>query len=500
MNFSKTLKICILLPESKTVFVKSHSIFNTAILVLFVLTAGNINTSGQQIEYSVPLGDNIQNTDFDIVGYCHNHLLIFKSSYNEYNMVLYNDSMNIIDQVPLKFLPKETVKEDFVNLGNKVIMIYQYTHKKDIYCESVQLNEDAVPLSKPVLIDKTIHPEQVFGDKAYAAIHSDDKSKIMIFEMMGKEDSLEYHIHTFLYDSTMRILNTGSVNLSYAVLDEKPVRLKVADDGDLYFLMGNKTNPSDPYYQRMKIYFKPAGRDTLLSDTVSSGGHLLKSNPVLKIDELHQKLWVSAFGYDNKIHNIDRLMLWTFSMDSLKLLKYNTVLLTDSIKKNMESKDEGLHETFNDYNLNQLVVGNDESTLLIAEEKYTDINNVTHHNDMAFFTINSSGGLTGIQKIKKDQGSDLSSVYASYMMVNIGHALHFLMNKSHHVFRFLNNYRYLLTDYRYGDNQKLEQMPTLRGLANKYFWAPRYGVQVSRSEVVVPCTIGSSLLFAKIAY
>ncbi|MGH2645641.1 MAG: hypothetical protein ACRDE2_16950, partial [Chitinophagaceae bacterium] len=367
---------------------------------------------------SIPLGDNIQTTTFNIIGYCRNNLLIFKASYNDHNIALYNDSMGIIDQVPLKFLPKETVEEDFVNLHDKVIMFYQYTRKRDIYCEAVQLNENAEPLSKPVLIDKTIHPEEVFGDKAYAIIHSDDKSKIMIYELLGKTDSLIYHLHTFLYDTTIHILNRGSVDLSYVVSDEKPVRFRLADNGGLYFLMGSKTSSSDPYYQKLKIYYKPPGMDTLLSDTIPSKGHLIESPPLLKIDEVHKKVWVTAFGYDKKLHNVDRIMLWNFDMDSIKPLKYNTILLTDSIRKDMESKDEGLRETFDDYNLHQLVIDNDENALLIAEEKYTDINNITHHNDLAFFGISPSCQLTSVQKIKKDQGNDLASVYASYMMIN----------------------------------------------------------------------------------
>lgn len=489
-----------MLLQSNAFFVKIDRFIHIAILVLLVLAAGNINACGQEIEYSIPLGDNIQTTSFDIVGYCQDRLMIFKSSFNNYYMALYNDSMNIIDQVPLQFLPKETIEEDFVDLDNKVLMVYQYRHKKDIYCEAVMLDGKAGVLAKPFLIDKTIHPEEVFGDKAYAVIHSNDKSRIMVFEMMTKEDSLLYHIRTFLYDSAMNVLNRGLVDLPFVVAGQKPVSFQVADNGSLYFLMGNETNPSDPYYQRLRVYYKPAGRNILLSNTISSGGHLLKSGPVLKIDELHQKLWVGAFGYDTRLRNVDRLMLWNFGMDSLKLLKCDTIFLTDSLRRDMESKSEGVRETFNDYQLNHLVVDKDENILLIAEEKYTDANNVTHHNDMALFGINASGQLTGIQEITKDQGNDLSSVYASYMMVNTGHALHFLMNKSHRVFRFLNNYRYLLTDYRYGDNQKLMQMPTMRGLANKYLWAPRYGVQISRNEVVIPCTIGSNLLFAKITY
>jgi hypothetical protein len=74
------------------------------------------------------------------------------------------------------------------------------------------------------------------------------------------------------------------------------------------------------------------------------------------------------------------------------------------------------------------------------------------------------------------------------------------MNKSHRIFRFLNNYLYLLADYRYSASHQLKEMPVMRGLDNKKRWAPRYGMQVSRNEVVVPCVMGSLLLFGKITY
>lgn len=479
---------------------KSPSFINVILMVLFVSSASCICARGQEISYSIPLGDNIQTTNFDIVGMCQNNLLIYKSSFNDHNMALYDDSMHIIDQVPLKFLPKEVNQEDFITFPNKVLMVYQYTFKRDIYCDAVMLGKDAQPLSKPVNLDKTIHPEEVLGDKAYGVIYSPDRDKIMIFEILAKEGQLKYKIRTSLYDNDMSILYRGMVELPYTVSNGRPFQFQLGNNGNVYFLMGNKTNPSDAYYQSLSIYCKPAMQDTLLTDSLPSGGNLYRTTPILKTDAFHREIWVSSFAFNNKTRDVDRLVILNYREGDLELLNKRTILLTDSIKKSIENKSEGVRETFDDYHLNHLIIDRDKNVLLVGEEKYTDANGFVHYNSLILFSIDSSGQLTNIQKIKKDQGNDLSADFASYLMVNTGLALHFLMNKSHKVFRFLNNYRYLLTDYRYSADQKLELMPTMRGLANKYVWAPRYGKQVGRNEAVIPCTLGSSLFFAKITY
>ena len=102
--------------------------------------------------------------------------------------------------------------------------------------------------------------------------------------------------------------------------------------------------------------------------------------------------------------------------------------------------------------------------------------------------------------MSKQQGPEMEPPYVSFLMVNTDHTLHFLINKYHRIFRFLNNFRYILTDYRYGPDHTLKEMPLFRGLDNKIRWAPRYGRQVSREKVVIPCVSGQGLVFAMIDY
>lgn len=481
-------------------FSVKDSLFTNITIVLFVLLSVHPAARAQQVEYSTPLGDNIRSTSFDIVGRCKNHLLIYKKSYGDYIMALYDERLKIIDQVPMKFLPPEITQEDFINLSNKVFMVYQYRHKRDIYCKAVMLDQDARPLAGPLLIDKTEHPGEIVGDNAYITVHSEDKNRIMVLEVLKKEDSLLYSIRTFLYDSSMQLLRRGSVTLPYGHEGDRPEAFCLSDKGGLYFILGNSAYDGDPYYQRVSVYYKAPYSRTLLSGSLPLEGHLPNTSLLLKIDNPHQSLRVSALQYDSKRRDIDRLSILNFGLDSLRLLQGTTVMLTDSLKTIMQGKNEGLRQTFNDYVLSDMVVDRAGNALLIAEEKFMEAGGATHRDNLALFELDPKGDLLQLLKIKKQQGDDLAATFASYLLVNTGGALHLLMNKSHRIFRFLNNYLYLLADYRYSASHQLKEMPVMRGLDNKKRWAPRYGMQVSRNEVVIPCVMGSLLLFGKISY
>jgi hypothetical protein len=479
---------------------RGNLFINTMAIVLFALLASRTILYAQQIEYAIPLDDNIRTTSFDIIGLCEDNLLIYKQSYNNYKIALYDDHLKIKDQVPLKFLPPEVKQTDFINLGNKVIMIYQYMYKKDIYCEAVMLDKNAALLMKPSLVDRTIHPDKVVGEKAYGIIHSADKSKIMIFEVLRNDDSSLFYVHTFLYDSSLQLLHQGNISLPYLNDSDRLDKFSLSGKGDLYFVLAHKAYDSDDYYKNLILYYIPAFSNSVVDAIVPFNGHFPATSILLKLDESRQKLRINALGYNDALRNIDRLFTFHFDMDSLRLEKRAAVLLTDSLKKVMQDKNEGLRETFDDYYLSMMITDKEGNALVIAEERFADFNNIIHYDNLALFELDTAGSLLQTQKIKKEQGGDLSPTFASYLMVNTGHALHLLMNKSHRIFRFLNNYVYLLADYRYGADHQLKEMRVMRGLDNKKRWAPRYGRQVSRDEVVIPCVVGSTLLFGKITY
>jgi hypothetical protein len=452
----------------------------------------------QQIRYSIPLGDNIRSTDFDIVGRCGGQLLIYKSSFGNHIMGLYDDDMKIQDQVPLKFLPHDVLQEDFVNLGHRVIMIYQYRRRRDLYCKAVSLDAGARTLSRPRLLARTGHADQ--AEASYAVVHSEDKSRIMVLEVLRNEDSMLYRIRTLLVDTNLHVLSHGNVQFPFTGAASKPGDFRLEGDGSLYFVMGGRRYATDNYYQTLTLYCKAPFASTLHSDSIPLDGHLPDTSLLVKIDNQHRNIWVAALQYGRRQKDIDRLVVSRFSCGTLSLQHSATVPLTDSLQKIMQGDNEGPNGTFDDYVLSRMVIDRQQNALVIAEEKFTDLQNVDHYDNVGLFELDREGKLLKLTKIKKDQGGDLASTFASFLLVNSGGELHLLMNKPHRIFRFLNNYVYLLTDYRYGPDHTLTQMPVMRGLDNKRRWAPRFGSQISRDEVVIPCVSGSSLLFGKITY
>lgn len=474
--------------------------FHVWAVVLGSLLLSPLLTKGQQIIYSNTKGDNIQSTSFDIIGKYGNNLLVYKKSYDDYTIEMYDPGMKLVNEVPLDFLPDQVKDVDFISLPAQILMICQYIEKRDIYCSATLLDSLAQPLQKPVLIDKTTHPFQVIGDETYAFVTSGDKSKMLIFKILRNDDSLFFQLHTFLFDSTLALLNRGTTTLPFVDPDQTLEQCTLSDKGGFYFLFGPKSYNYDPYYQRLKVYYKPPFQNKLFSEPLPFEDHLPYTTLLMTADNDHQKLWVNTFNYGSKQHHINYLCTFQLGFDSLKLINKTITLFNDSLRQEMQDKRRNLRQAFDNFHAKTLVINKNGGALLVAEKSFTDANNQVHYGDLGFFDLGPEGELLQLQKIEKDQGPDLGGTFDSFLMINNGRALHFLLNKSHRVFRFLNNQIYLLRDYRYNADHELKEMRVMRKLDNKYRWAPRYGKQISHNEVVIPCVLGSNLFFGKITF
>lgn len=460
---------------------------------------GITESYAQTITYSIPLNDNVRNTSFNIIGLCQGNLMIYKKAYNDYSIALYERDMKLKDIVPLKFLPNELDDADFVNLGDKVLMVYQYTRRRDIYCNVVLLDKNGLPLEKPLNISKTIHPEKVVGDKPYAVIYSENKSRIMVYQVLRNEDSLLFHIRTCLLDTAMHLLQTDEFTVPYSKDSDKLQNMTLSNSGDLYFTLGSGLYSTDHYFVALSLYCRTTS-GTLHGQRIPFEGHLPQNRPLLKLDEENRKVWITTLNYGDKQRNIDYLFTGRYSLGSLNLLSTKLVIFSDSLKDALRSKGDVARLALNTCVLSQQVMDKRGNVLLAGEKRYEDGNGINHYDDLLLFDLDSSGNILQAHKIEKKQADDLKDIFSSYLMINTGGALHFLLNKSHKTNRFLNNVVYLLTDYRYDANHQLKEMPVIRGLDNKKKWAPQYGEQISRNEVVIPCVTGSVLLFGKITY
>jgi len=468
--------------------------------ILFLLAATLGTSSAQRVTYSAPLGDNIRTTTFDILGFCGGNLLVYKNAYSDYRISVYDSRLKIRDEVALKFMPSGVSQADFVNLGDRVLMYYQYTHRRDLYCDYVVLGPHGEVLEAPRTIDRTLHPDRVVGQIPYHVLYSGDRSRIMILEVLRVEDSLTYRIRTFLYDDSMQLVAAGSLSVPYLEETDTPRNFCLSDQGGLYFTMGHAGEPGGNYYSSLTVMYKPPRTNEIRERTVSVTDAMVNTGLVLKASDRSGSLWLAALAGEGRARDVGAIVLQRYTLEGLRPLDSRLITLTDSLKEVMRSGAGALRQTFDDYRLTGLVTDEKGHAMLVGEQRYLDPDNVRHYDHIVLFEISPDYRLSGAWQISKQQGPEMEPPYVSFLMVNTGHALHFLINKYHRVFRFLNNFRYILTDYRFGPDHTLEEMPLFRGLDNKIRWATRYGRQVSREKVVIPCVSGQGLIFAMIDY
>ncbi len=455
---------------------------------------------GQQVHYSPLPGYNARSTSFEVIGEYNGLRLIYTESYGDRRITFFDNTMKPVDTIMLTDLPFEAKEIHFIDLSSRFIMLYQYEHRRDIICKAVLYDGDGKRYKHPVVVDRITHPLQVVGNVAYSHVVSEDKSRILIYKTTHRQEADLLTLTTFLMDSSLRLLYRGKVTLPRRAADPGPAQIKLSGKGGLYLVYGKQDVAYQSYFQQLTVLYKPAMGNTLVVKSIFIKDHLPGDHVLLTIDERQQKLWLNTFNFDDKQRHFISLSTWQLDMDSLDVLQHATQEFKASTRKSFAEKRSRRRAVFDDYVPSRLIFSRAGTALLVAEKQFTDGEGHTQYGDIGFFKLNEKGELTLIRRIARTPDQYTRPFQGSFLMVNRGKALHILLNRSHSVTRFLSSRIYLLRDYRYLGNNKLQVMPVMEKLDKGYQWLPSLGKQVTGDEVVVPCLARGNLLFGSITY
>jgi hypothetical protein len=108
-------------------------------------------------------------------------------------------------------------------------------------------------------------------------------------------------------------------------------------------------------------------------------------------------------------------------------------------------------------------------------------------------SFNKEGGLEWSNVIDKSQYDDETDNLISFQLMNTGGEIHFLFNQ-------LERRTLLLNDQSIVPEGKIVRNPTLKNLDRGYEFMPRFGKQVSATQIIMPCLYRNYLCFAKIDF
>ncbi len=485
----------------------------------------------QRITFSEPSVHDGRDMNFDIIGKIKGNFWIYKKIKSASYITVYNNAMEIEEDIPLDFIPSKVFNVDFVTYPDSVYIFYQYHAKGKVYCMVARMDTKARKMGDPLELDN-VDAGVSDETKIYTIINSDDKKYIMFFKMQKKQSGLI--LSSVLLNNNLQFLTKKNLVLPFNEQKIDYNNFLLDNDGNMFFSKTEKTASRNGI---SALWLYRLSRENTVADSLIRKAVPLKDRyidgVILKLDNLNKACIISSFYYNAKRGNADGFFIstWDIMGDTLK----KQVLIQPDNKVKEEALSEGnVKMALNNFFIKNIAVRKDGGFIVFAEEYYTKTNNNTWNrfdnyypymmspydyyspyyyypyyrpygsyngsqNTRYYYNNIIALSLTGelkeewINIIPKSQYDNDDDNYLSYVQYNSGGEIHFLYNLQE-------RQTLILADYIISPSGDINQGNTLRSQGMGYEFMPQFGKQIGAKQVIIPCTHHEMICFAKLEY
>jgi hypothetical protein len=498
------------------------------IVIAIVIFLAPVVLSAQRITYTDPEQADGRRTNFDVIGKINGNFLVFKNNRSESAICIYNSEMKLQNRVVLSFMPPTYINIDFISYPDYCYMLYEYQKKNIVHCTAVKLDGEGKQVGEPIELDTT-QVGFAANNKIYTMISSEDKQYIMVLKINSKNPR-NYLFTTFLFDVQLGLIDRHRIGLAN---DERNVsfgNFLLDNEGKLVFGKFLKTGGSE-YITNVSLVTKGQKSDSFTVRDIGANERVLDEIKI-KVDNNNKRYLLTGFYYKQKKGNIEGLYTFVWDEATDNKFKETLTVFNDELRNLAKSSQSNQKMAFNDYFIKNIIVKKDGGYLLVSEcdfttsrgvpfnrwdylygynpwvspmdyyspyynpyNRYGYPNSANRYNseNILVLSFDKDGNMEWSNIIPKSQYDDETDNLISHHMMNTGGELHFLYNQ-------YERRTQLLSDQSITPDGKLTRYPTFRNLDKGYDFMPRYGKQVSSTQIVIPCFYRNYLCFAKIDF
>jgi len=497
--------------------------------LILALVLGSITTRAQKIVYSEPDREDNRRMNFEIVGKVSGNFLIYKNTRNRNAIAVYNSEMQEISREEQSYMPSDRlINVDFFPYQDFAYMVYQYQKKNVVYCMAAKVDGNGKKVGEVQTLD-TSHIGFSASNRIYSTISSEDKSRLMVFKINARNKS-RFIMTTILFDQNLTQLWRSRFQIPMEEYNDYLDEFNLDNEGDFVFARFKRNN--NETIASTELFLKAALSDSVQKIAIDHKDILLDELHI-KMDNVNKRYFLSSFYYKEKRGNVDGIYFYVWDKQTAAPVLNLPVAFSDELRK--EARGEAnVRMAFNDYFIRSIIIKKDGGFLVNTESYYTtsrfrswnrwnylygspysydyyswnspygswwwrnryydNSQAVRHHADnITILSFDKMGNLLWSSVIHKEQFDDEGDDKISFQLANTGGQLHYLFNLDEK--RTL-----LLNDFSLNPDGKINHNPTLKNLDRGYEFLPKYGKQVSATQVIIPCFYRNYICFAKIEF
>jgi hypothetical protein len=501
------------------------------IACLFVICSSGI---AQKITYSEPDRDDPRTLSFEVLGKVNGKVLVYKTFRDVHFIVTYDADMKQVDKNRLDFIKDRVLNTDFLQVADKVYMIYQFQKRSSVFCMAVKIDASGKKVGDPVQLDSTDNINYSATNKIYSFINSEDKQKIMVFKINTKNEK-QHFLTTCLFTKDLTLIKRSVIAVNMPQRNDFLSEFTLDNDGDLACIRASGTSSNDNI-NKVSLLIKPAILDTYSSTDLKLSNYYLDDLRI-KADNINRHYVITSFVSKQKRGNIEGLYYSLWDKQVNKEIVNAVTIFNDEFRDDAKGEN-AMKSAFNDYFLKNLIIRKDGGFIVVAESAYTssrgntlsrwdylygspywspmdyyswsspvgyypwwrssiynNSNTLTRYyaDNIAVLSFDPAGKLEWSNVVRKSQYDDNTDNYIGFGLFNTGEDLHFIFNIQEKRDLILSSQSMLPTG-------QIDRNPTFKNLDKGYDFMPRHAKQIGTRVAIVPCQYRGYTCFAKIEF
>jgi hypothetical protein len=512
-------------------------------IYIFLFFFTHTLVSAQELYYS-PAESDVENLlKYEAIGRLGKNILIYRENKLQHQVSVYGNSMNLIRKVELEFLPKDVLKVDFVNIGTKANLVFQFLKKGRLYTSFTSLNEEGKMIQDPIVLD-SVQLKDNTEFPLFQVIASPNKSKIMFLYFHPASEILT-RITTTLYSNEMDLVERADLLVSTPDGSDKLNQFQLDKEGNLVFLRNVLKEESLTEVSRTDILVKPVGVDAVKNATIQFNKIGIRDLKIA-IDNKNARVIAASIFTGGKKGYAQGIFSLVVDMATGNVSHWRQEYFSDSLRKEIKIRHTSESRIFDDYFLDEIIPYTNGGFALLLESRTTEGNRVlTGDNrnlnrseplpprviyngntadgslftmvrtpyqpfqmpiessarayikntagNMVLFSFSFESELQDIQVLRKAQSEDRTAHLISYALVKSGSGIRFLYNEKDKPEMGLRSVGYL-------PGERLKRNPSIKGAIPNMRFMTRYGTQIGANECIIPCVKSNYGSFARVVF
>ena len=266
------------------------------ILYTIVLLISHLNIDAQELYYSNAEQGVEQIIQYKSIGRVGKHILLSRERKRKHIISVFANDMSKISEVEMSILPKDVLDIDYINNGDRAILLYQYIERNILFLSGIYLDENGKVTNEATKLDSCLI-ENTNEFPLYQVIANASKNLFMLLFINKSNDQIT-KMNISLFNNRLEKIEKSALIITTPDGSDQLNQFQLDNNGNLIFIR-NSSGDAGSSISRADILIKLKGSDQIKDANIQFNKIAIKELKIA-IDNRNSQIIAAAIFFGGK--------------------------------------------------------------------------------------------------------------------------------------------------------------------------------------------------------